>query len=84
MNTVIALSANQTAWWITLAVGLIVAIVVAVLLEMLRRTVLGVEQSVSDAWDAGKRVEHNTVMTYLLQRTRERGTELVDELGYHG
>ena len=83
MNTVIALSSNQTAWWITLVVGLIVALVVWALLEMLRRSVREVEHTVRGVWEAGKRVEHNTIMSHALKSTRERGTELVQELGHH-
>jgi ABC-type protease/lipase transport system fused ATPase/permease subunit len=83
MTNLIALSSNQTAWLITLGAGLVVLLVVLALLETLRRTVLKVDETVWDAWEAGKRVEHNTVMIYLLKRTRERGSELVEELGNH-
>jgi uncharacterized protein HemY len=83
VTTVIALSSNQTAWWITLAVGLVVAIVVLILLEMLRRTVLNVETAAREAWESGRQLEHNTFQTFLLKSTRERGAELVEELGHH-
>lgn len=83
MTTVIALTANQTAWLFTLVAGVVVLVVVALLLEMLRRTVLKVEASVLEAWEAGRRVEHNTIGTFLLKSTRERGAELVEELEHH-
>lgn len=83
MTNLIALSSNQTAWLITLAAGLVVLLVVLALLETLRKQVKKVDTTVADAWQAGKRVEHNTVMVYLLKRTRERGSELVEELGNH-
>ena len=78
-----ALSSNQTAWWITLAVGLVVALVVWALLEVLRRTVRDVDKAVSDVWTMGKRVAQNTSTTYLLNTTKARGVELVEELGEH-
>ena len=81
--TVIALSTNQTLWWITLAVGLVVAIVVWLLLERLRRAVVEVDRAVSGVWTMGKRVAQNTSTTYLLDTTKERGVELVEELGEH-
>jgi type II secretory pathway component PulF len=81
--TVLALSTNQTLWWITLAVGLVVALVVWFLLERLRRAVVEVDRSVSDVWTMGKRVAQNTSTTYLLQTTRARGVELVEELEHH-
>lgn len=81
--TVLALSTNQTLWWITLAVGLVVAVVVWVLLERLRRAVTEVDRGVSDVWTMGKRVAQNTSTTYLLQTTKARGVELAEELEQH-
>lgn len=81
--TVLALSTNQTLWWITLAVGLVVALVVWFLLERLRRGVVEVDRRVSEVWTMGKRVAQNTSTTYLLQTTKARGVELADELEHH-
>lgn len=81
--TVVALSSNQTAWWITLAVGLVVALVVWGLLEVLRRTVNEVERGVSEVWTMGKRVAQNTATTHTLVVTKERGVELLEELQQH-
>ena len=80
---VLALSTNQVAWWITLGVGLVVALVVWGLLEALRRTVNRVDRAVADVWTMGKRVAQNTQTTYLLQTTKARGVELLDELNEH-
>jgi hypothetical protein len=80
---VLALSTNQTAWWITLGVGLVVALVVWALLEVLRRTVDEVDRAVSEVWTMGKRVAQNTQTTHLLQTTKARGVELLDELNEH-
>ena len=81
--TLLALSTNQTLWWITLAVGLVVAVVVWVLLERLRRSVVKVDRGVSELWTMGKRVAQNTSTTYLLQTTKARGVELAEELELH-
>jgi hypothetical protein len=81
--TLFALSTNQTAWWITLAVGLVVALVVWGLLETLRRTVNDVDRAVSELWTMGKRVAQNTQTTHLLATTRSRGGELLEELEQH-
>ena len=81
--TVVAMSTNQTLWWITLAVGLVVAVVVWILLERLRRAVESVDRDVSDVWTMGKRVAQNTSTTYLLQTTKARGVELAEELEQH-
>lgn len=77
------MSSNQIAWWITLAIGLIVALVVWGLLELLRQTVNHVEQSVNDVWTMGKRVAQNTATTHTLFVTKDRGAELLGELHEH-
>ena len=81
--TILAMSDNQTAWWITLAVGLVVAVVVWALLELLRRTVKQVEAGVAELWEMGQRVAQNTQTTHLLGTTAARGSELVEEVGRH-
>jgi hypothetical protein len=83
MSLVLALSDNQELWWITLGVGLVVALVVWFLLERLRRAVNQVEEGVDVLWTMGKRVAQNTSTTYLLQTTKDRGVELLDELEEH-
>lgn len=83
MSAVLAMSTNQELWWITLGVGLVVALVVWFLLERLRRAVNEVEAGVDELWTMGKRVAQNTSTTYLLQTTKDRGVELLDELEEH-
>jgi hypothetical protein len=81
--TLLALTTNQTAWWITLGIGLGVALVVWGLLEVLLRTVRRVDRAVTDVWTMGKRVAQNTQTTYLLETTKARGVELLEELDEH-
>jgi uncharacterized protein HemY len=77
-------SAVETAWWVSLAVGLIVALVVWFLLEWLRRTVNEVNGAVDDVWVMGKRVAQNTATTHMLAGTKELGVELLEEVQRHG
>jgi hypothetical protein len=81
--TIVALSENQSAWVATLAAGLLVLLVVAALLESLRRAVVALNGDIWETWVNGKSVVKNTAMTYLLKNTRNSGDELVDELGHH-
>lgn len=83
MTWVVALSANETAWWITLVVGLVVAVVVWGLLELLRRTVNEVERGVNEVWTMGKRLAQNTATTHTLGVTKARGVDLLEELQRH-
>jgi hypothetical protein len=77
-------SSVETAWWVSLAVGLVVALVVWLLLEWLRRTVNEVDRAVDDVWTMGKRVAQNTATTHMLLGTKELGVELLEEVKRHG
>jgi len=79
----LALSTNQTLWWVALGVGLVVALVVWGLLEILRRTVNEVDRAVADVWTMGKQVAQNTATSHLLGTTLERGGDLLGELEEH-
>lgn len=71
------------AWWIMLGVGLVVALVVWTLLEILRRSVHDVRRGVDDVLGMGGRVAQNTWTVALLHTTKTRGVELLEELEHH-
>ncbi len=73
----------ELAWTIGLAVGLVIAVVVWTLLELLRRAVRDVNDGVEAIWTAGKLVAQNTQTTHLLLTTKARGGDLLAELGEH-
>lgn len=82
--TVLALTGGvELAWGLGLAVGLVVAVVVWTLLEVLRRAVRDVDEGVTAIWTAGKLVAQNTQTTHLLLTTKARGGDLLAELGEH-
>ena len=76
----VGLTGAQTAWWIALAVGLVVALVVWTLLEILRRTVHAVRRGVDDVLTIGGRLAQNTWTIQLLKTTNERAGELLGEV----
>lgn len=76
-------SAAETAWWVSLGVGLVVALVVWALLEALRRQVNELDRAFDRAWITGKRLAQNTATTHMLEATRERGVELLEEVERH-
>jgi uncharacterized protein HemY len=82
--TVALASSVETAWWVSLAIGLVVALVVWFLLEWLRRTVNEVNRAVEDVWVMGKRVAQNTATTHMFGGTKELGVELLEEVKRHG
>ena len=81
---IVGLSSGVTlAWWIALGVGLVVAVVVWALLEVLRRSVVEVRMGVEAVLGAGGRLAQNTATTHLLTTTKARGVDLLEELGRH-
>ncbi len=71
------------AWSVALAVGLVVAIVVWALLEVLRRSVDELRQGVDDLLGHGGRLAQNTWTVALFEQTKARAGELLEELGRH-
>jgi hypothetical protein len=75
--------ADAARWRASLGVGLVVALVVWALLEILRRSAVDVEKAVEDVWTAGKRLAQNTQTAHLLSGTRDGGVALLEELEHH-
>jgi competence protein ComGC len=84
ITLVAALSENQNAWAITLVVGVVILLVVIALLEILRRTVVKLNDDLWGTWVSGKAVVKNTATSYQLKNARQAGDELVEELRNHG
>jgi len=61
--------AAYTVWWISLGIGLVVIVVVAVLLTLIVRTARQIEGAAADIWTVGQRIANNTVHIPLLHRT---------------
>jgi len=68
------------AWWIALGALLVVAVVVTLLLEILRRTVHKVRRGVDDVLSAGGQLAQHTWTVQLLATTKDRTLDLLDEL----
>lgn len=74
---------DHAAWSLALVLGLVVAVVAAVLLEVFLREVHRIERGAGLVWTAGKQVARNTATTWLLAETSQRLTLLTDEAGRH-
>ncbi len=70
-------------WGITLLLGLVVAVVAVVLLEIFLRQVRRIERGADAIWTTGKLVAQNTATTWLLAETGNRLDALIDEAGRH-
>lgn len=59
----------EMMWWITLGIGLVVALVVAGLLAWIYREAAVILERVAEIWNIGQRVANNTVHIPLLLTT---------------
>ncbi len=74
---------NDAAWWITLGVGLVVAIVAVVLLQIFLNKVRRVEQGALAIWNSATPVARNTATTWMLTQTTVRLDKLTEEALKH-
>ena len=61
----------HTYWWISLAIGVVVTVVVALLLHILARTAEQIDEGAAEVWRVGKLIANNTVHIPLLVRTNQ-------------
>ncbi len=71
MLALVSEGAAYTVWWISLGIGLVVILVVAVLLTLIVRTARQIEGAAADIWTVGQRIANNTVHIPLLHRTNQ-------------
>jgi hypothetical protein len=64
-------SSVQFVWWTSLALGVVVSAIVALLLWLIHRSAVTIEERVAKVWDVGQRVANNTVHIPALYRTGE-------------
>ncbi len=74
---------DEAYWGIALGLGLVVAVVAVVLLELFLRQVHRIERGAGLVWQAGKEVARNTATTWLLPETSKRLDLLTDEAMAH-
>lgn len=70
-------------WWVALGLGLVVAVVAVVLLELLYRQVRRIERGAEQIWHTGKQVAANTSTTWMLDQVGDDLEALVEEAGRH-
>src|SRR3712207_3031582 len=71
MLALVSEGAAYTVWWISLGIGVVVILVVAVLLTLIVRTARQIEGVASEIWTVGQRIANNTVHIPLLHRTNQ-------------
>lgn len=80
----LALTADEAdLWTILLVVGVVVLIAVAVLLHVLLRLVVKIDDGVAEVWQAATRVAGNTATTWQLGVTGDALEAIRDEAVRH-
>ena len=69
--------AAQFIWWTSLALGLVVSLVVALLLWLIHRTATVIDGHVARIWEVGQRVANNTVHIPALYKTNAVAGEIL-------
>lgn len=70
-------------WWLTLGLGLVVALVAWILLHILYRAVIRIDENVRSAWETATRLAANTATTWMLATTPKKVNSLTEELERH-
>lgn len=70
-------------WAISLILGLVVAVVAVVLLQLFLNQVRRIERGAEAIWESGKRVARNTATTWLLGTTSDKLDALTAEALRH-
>ena len=64
-------------WWLVLAIGLVVILVVAVLLMLIVRAANRIDRHAEAIWTVGKNIAANTVQIWQLQQTNATAGEIL-------
>ena len=85
MLALVSEGAAYTVWGISLGIGVVVILVVAVLLTLIVRTARQIEGAAAEIWTVGQRIANNTVHIPLLNRTNRLVGGIVERaLGIDG
>ncbi len=77
----ISQGAALTVWGVSLALGAVVIVVVAVLLTLIVRTAGKIDQGVAEIWTVGQRIANNTIHIPMLHRTNQVVDGILDRAG---
>jgi hypothetical protein len=68
-------------WWLSLALAAVVVVVVAALLGLIVAAAKSIDAHAQQIWVAGKQIAGNTVSIWMLEKTNEHLSEMLDALG---
>lgn len=72
---------NPGMWWLTLGVGLVVAVVVAVLLRLVLSTARRIRAALEEIWVVGPAIASHTAHVDLLRRINLTAGEILEAAG---
>ncbi len=78
MLALVSEGAGYTVWLVSLGIGVVVILVVAVLLTLILRTARQIDGAVSAIWVVGQRIANNTIHIPLLNHTNRVVDDILD------
>ncbi|MBA3725022.1 MAG: hypothetical protein H0W86_00885 [Armatimonadetes bacterium] len=73
---------NTQFWWLSIGIGAVVIVVVAVLLGMIIAAAQSIDRHAKAIWTVGKQIAGNTVSIWMLETTNERLTRIMEGLEF--
>lgn len=77
----VSTGAALTVWWVSLGIGVVIILVVAVLLTLIVRTARQIDGEVSKIWTVGQSIANNTIHIPLLNHTNRVLDDILDRAG---
>ena len=65
-------------WWLVLAIGLVVILVVAILLMLIIQAANRIDKHAAAIWNVGKNIAANTVQIWQLQQTNAIAGQILE------
>lgn len=67
-------------WWLSLAIGAVVVLVVALLLGLIISAAKSIDRQAAGIWTIGKQIAGNTVTIWLLEKTHRHVESMHDSV----
>ena len=76
----VTLREHRAMWWLSLGLAGTVVGVVAALLGAIVQTARKIDEHAAAIWTAGKQIAGNTVSIWMLEKTNEQASKMVESL----
>lgn len=82
MNEAVQPIVNEGMWWLSLGLGLVVILVVAVLLQLVVNSARRIRATVAEIWVAGPMIANNTAHVDVIREINVMAGDILDGAGH--